>query len=42
MVPGQMPATGLFCNHIVVNILSYFAMSLAFGLGLGSCLRLQI
>ena len=42
MVPCQMPAIRLFCNQLVVNILSRFVMSLAFGLRLGSCIRLQI
>ena len=42
MVPCQMPAIWLFCNQLVVNILSRFVMSLAFGLRLGSRIRLQI
>ena len=44
MVPCQMLAIALFCNQLLVSILSRFVTGLAFGLGLGPsiCFQIQI
>ena len=42
MMPCQMPAIGLFCNELLVKILSRFVMNLDLGLGFGYNIRLQM